>query len=468
MAGFLRTTCNIASRLDHDAAAGARDQPDAATRSVSRNSPASRLNGGTLRRPSGRRVGEHPVTGGSPTDGGIDHPGEGGDILLADDGQVTIDASREASLQMDTAPDSPPTASTTTGLAVAAQHDGDQGRALHQLGEASSRSTSVAYIRERVWTRSYPMRTKPLVAPDGAIYYQLSADNLAGHRRPHHHGPGERDHPRYDGPVLSSAVRGFSADGLRSRRAQGLSIQRNSTAFFQNGSQPSGILTAPGNIDPADAERLKAHWEAKYTGANAGKVAVVGSGLKYEAMTINAVDAQLIEQLKWSAETVCSCFHVPAYMVGVGAAPLNNNAQVLREQYYAQCLQALIEAIEISLDEGLGLGNVTGHSYGSQFDLDPLLRMDTPTHTRRSLMGSAAAFSRRTRAVARSISSPCRAAIRRICSSRTTASRRWTSATVRMIRSRPKRRLRLLSHRPPTTTFQTIKSTLRRPCLHGK
>lgn len=34
------------------------------------------------------------------------------DIMLADDGQVTIDVSREASLQMDSAPDNPPTAST--------------------------------------------------------------------------------------------------------------------------------------------------------------------------------------------------------------------------------------------------------------------------------------------------------------------------------------------------------------------
>ena len=34
------------------------------------------------------------------------------EIMLADDGQITIDASREASLQMESAPDSPPTAST--------------------------------------------------------------------------------------------------------------------------------------------------------------------------------------------------------------------------------------------------------------------------------------------------------------------------------------------------------------------
>lgn len=54
-----------------------------------------------------------PATGGSPSDGYPIILLNASDILLADDGSVTIDASREASLQMDTAPDSPATASTT-------------------------------------------------------------------------------------------------------------------------------------------------------------------------------------------------------------------------------------------------------------------------------------------------------------------------------------------------------------------
>jgi len=55
-----------------------------------------------------------PASTGSPADGYpivFVMPGE---ILLADDGGVTIDMSREASLQMDTTPDSPFTASTVT------------------------------------------------------------------------------------------------------------------------------------------------------------------------------------------------------------------------------------------------------------------------------------------------------------------------------------------------------------------
>ena len=54
-----------------------------------------------------------PSSGGSPTDGYMMAFIIPGEILLADDGNVTVDASDQASLQFDSAPDSPVTASTT-------------------------------------------------------------------------------------------------------------------------------------------------------------------------------------------------------------------------------------------------------------------------------------------------------------------------------------------------------------------
>lgn len=53
-----------------------------------------------------------PTVGSSPTDGSRIIFALADQIMLADDGQVTVDISREASLQMNTAPDSPATAST--------------------------------------------------------------------------------------------------------------------------------------------------------------------------------------------------------------------------------------------------------------------------------------------------------------------------------------------------------------------
>lgn len=86
-----------------------------------------------------------PATGGSPTDGGLIILAKASDILLADDGQVTIDASREASLQMETSPDSPATASTS--LVSLWQHNMVAIKAERYINWAKARSTSVAFIQ---------------------------------------------------------------------------------------------------------------------------------------------------------------------------------------------------------------------------------------------------------------------------------------------------------------------------------
>ena len=224
-----------------------------------------------------------------------------------------------------------------------------------------------------------PTRTKALVAPDGSVFYELSRDNLAGVEADKIVVPASEIIHDVMVPLFHPlcGVSPLTACGLAA--VQGLNIQDQSSFFFANGARPSGVLTAPNQISDTTAKELKDYWEKNFTGDNRGKVAVLGDGLKYEQMTMKAVDAQLIEQLKWSAEVVCSTFHVPAYKIGVGAAPSYNNIEALDQQYYSQCLQSLFECIELSLDEGLGLVDVKGKIYGSEFDLDDLLRMDSKT-----------------------------------------------------------------------------------------
>lgn len=222
-----------------------------------------------------------------------------------------------------------------------------------------------------------PTRVTPLVSDSGDVFYELKVDPLSGlteqviipAREIIHDPMVALFHPLV-------GVTPIYACGLAA--IQGVNIQRNSTKFFANQSQPGGILSAPGSISDDTAVRLKAYWEENFTGENAGRVAVVGDDLKYERLTVNAVDAQLLEQLKFSAETVCSCFHVPPYMIGVGVMPAYNNIEALNQQYYSQCLQSLIESLELSLDEGLGLIS-PGQTLGTELDLDGLLRMDTAT-----------------------------------------------------------------------------------------
>ena len=72
------------------------------------------------------------------------------DILLADDGQVAIDASREASLQMDTAPDNPATA--TTVMVSLWQNNLLAIRAERYVNWLKARTAAVQYLSGVAWT----------------------------------------------------------------------------------------------------------------------------------------------------------------------------------------------------------------------------------------------------------------------------------------------------------------------------
>lgn len=219
-----------------------------------------------------------------------------------------------------------------------------------------------------------PRRVTPMVTPEGDVYYSLGGDDLSKVPTGMVVPAREMIHDRC--VTLWHPLIGVSPIYACAMTAtQGMRIQNNSATFFENMSRPSGILTAPGTIEEPTAARLKADWERNFSGNNIGKLAVLGNGLTYEAMTIPAREAELIDQLKWTVEDVARAFGMPLYKIGAGPMPTSNNVESLHQQYYADCLQVHIEAIELCLDEGLA----TPTGYGVEFDLDGLLRMDSAT-----------------------------------------------------------------------------------------
>jgi HK97 family phage portal protein len=220
-----------------------------------------------------------------------------------------------------------------------------------------------------------PTRVTPLVSDFGEVFYQLAEDNLAGIQEGRLVVPAseiihDRDNCLYHPLIGLPPLYACTVSG-----GMGIKMQGNAKAFFENGSSPSGVLTAPGSISNDTATRLKEYWQTNFSGTNSGKIVVAGDGLKYEPMRMSNVDAQMLEILKWTAESVCSVFHVPAYMAGVGALPTYNNIEALTQQYYGQCLQKHIESMELCLYNGLEIKD----GYRVQMDLDGLFRMDTST-----------------------------------------------------------------------------------------
>lgn len=216
-----------------------------------------------------------------------------------------------------------------------------------------------------------PCRVLPLVTDNGSVYYQLSSDNL------NRIGDGitvpasDIIHDRMN--CLFHPLVGVSPLYAAAQAAcQSLKMQNDSSTFFANGARPGGILSAPGAISDETAARLKAHWDANYTGQNAGKVAVVGDDLKFQQMKMSATDSQLIEQFKLTAEMVCTAFHVPPSKVGVSTAATGTTAAQENQKYYSDCIQVLAEEYEACMDDGLALPE----KYGVELDVDGLLRMD--------------------------------------------------------------------------------------------
>jgi HK97 family phage portal protein len=253
------------------------------------------------------------------------------------------------------------------------------------------RDTRSAIVRQHLLG---PNRVKPLVAPDGSVFYQLRPDNLAGLGADVTVPASEIIHDRMN--CLFHPLMGVSplyACGLAA--GHGITIQRAQSNFFANGSNPGGMLLAPGHISQDTADRLKEQWQDRYTGSNVGRVAVLGDGLKYEPMMMTATDAQLIEQLKITGEMACAAFNMPAFKVGIGAMPTFQNGEILNQIYYSDCLQLHIEQFELCQDNGMGIGagvRVDGLQRCVNLDLDGLLRMDSATQMKALVDGVAGAI----------------------------------------------------------------------------
>jgi HK97 family phage portal protein len=221
-----------------------------------------------------------------------------------------------------------------------------------------------------------PLRVRPLVSPTGQVYYACQQDPLADITEASLVIPA-REIIHDVGFAPYHPLCGFSQVYACGHAAmQALTINQNASKLFSGGFQLGGILSAPGEISKANEERLEKYWQENYGGSsNAGKIAVIGNGMKFEKPQImSAVDAQVIDQLKWDDEKICAVHHVPPYKVGVGPLPSYNNVEALSQNYYGDCLQYYFESIELCLTEGLEQREA---GYETVFDIEALNRMDS-------------------------------------------------------------------------------------------
>jgi len=220
-----------------------------------------------------------------------------------------------------------------------------------------------------------PHRVFPKVSTDGevAIFYELAVDNMAGITGPVMVPAREIIHDRFN-TIFHPLIGTSPLYAAASAAAGGIAMANSSARFFMKGAKLSGVLSADGVIDPDTAKRLEDKWTEEYEGSeNTGKIAVLGSGLKFQTLQMSMVEAAIADQMKWSATQVCSVFGMPAWKIGLDVWPRGvSQVSALSVDYLTSCLQKYVEAIERCLTTGLGLAA----GFKAALDETTLLRMD--------------------------------------------------------------------------------------------
>jgi len=236
-------------------------------------------------------------------------------------------------------------------FAVATRNDRYEINSLHLL----PRGACAVQVNEESKDIFYSIGSSPL-APGGVDYIAPARDVL--HLR--FHTP---RHPLIgESPIRSAAM----AIGVN------VALSQNQAAFFSRMNRPSGILSTDQVLNQEQSARLRSAFDEQSKKWAAGGMPILGGGLKFQPLSINSQDAQLVEAQRMSLEDICRVFGVPPPLVGDLSHATLNNSETLIQHFLSMSLGSYLEHIERSLDRLFGLSN---NEY-VELDTAALLRTD--------------------------------------------------------------------------------------------
>lgn len=122
--------------------------------------------------------------------------------------------------------------------------------------------------------------------------------------------------------------------------------------FFLNNAQPSGILTTDNSLTEAQYIRLRDQWNEKHKGSkNAGKMAFLENGLKYQQMGSNVRDARFEQVSGDIRDEILAVFGVPASKLGLEAHDNRATAEASDYTYQSETILPRLTLIKEKIQE---------------------------------------------------------------------------------------------------------------------
>lgn len=182
-------------------------------------------------------------------------------------------------------------------------------------------------------------------------------------------------------------IRGFGGDPLggistltHARKAFGLAgaVNRAALRTFINGLRPSGTFSfEKGFKTPADRQEFEDLLVEKFAGAmNAGRPMVVEHGGKWEQLTFNPEEAQMLQSRAFSVEEIARIFGVPPHMIGhtAGNTKLGSSIADMTEGFTKYSLRRRLRRIELAMMKQLLTAADIAAGIIIEFNLEGLLR----------------------------------------------------------------------------------------------
>jgi len=109
----------------------------------------------------------------------------------------------------------------------------------------------------------------------------------------------------------------------------------NST-LLKNNAIPQGLLKTEQTLRPEEADALERRWESKYGQVKAGrKIAVLGKGTSFEALSFNPEIVKLFELKRWNLYTVLAKYGIPPRVANISDRSSALSGKDTKEQHSA-------------------------------------------------------------------------------------------------------------------------------------
>jgi HK97 family phage portal protein len=183
-------------------------------------------------------------------------------------------------------------------------------------------------------------------------------------------------------------IKGFGSDGLIGYSPIGMgwrsvmsasNVENASAKTFGGGIKPSGVVTVKDILTKEQRKQIQESMiDAVFGNNEIGRQFLMEGGATYQQLTINPVDAQMVETLSRSVEDLCRWYQVPPSMIGHGTAVSNwgTGREQINLGFKQYVLDPYLTRIEQSIAKHL-LTAAERKKYYAEFNLDSLLRADS-------------------------------------------------------------------------------------------